>query len=82
MHAVLRSGILLLIAFGVLVAFLIYFRLHGAGARHCGSSIPEAAPGYVPNSRRSSAESARAFIHCGRGEISLPQFSGPRPIGF
>jgi len=32
MHAVQRSGILLLIGFGVLVAFLIYFRLHGAGA--------------------------------------------------
>lgn len=31
-HGVQKSGVALLIAFGVLVAFLIYFRLHGAGA--------------------------------------------------
>jgi uncharacterized protein (TIRG00374 family) len=32
MHAVRRSGLALLVGFAVLVAFLIYFRLHGAGA--------------------------------------------------
>ncbi|MFZ0738023.1 MAG: lysylphosphatidylglycerol synthase transmembrane domain-containing protein [Candidatus Acidiferrales bacterium] len=32
MHAVRRSGAALLIAFAILVCFLIYFRLHGAGA--------------------------------------------------
>jgi len=32
MHAVRRSGAFLLIGFAVVVVFLIYFRLHGAGA--------------------------------------------------
>jgi glycosyltransferase 2 family protein len=32
MHAVSRSGVLVLLGFGALVAFLIYFRVHGAGA--------------------------------------------------
>ena len=32
MHAVRRSGAVLLIGFAVVVVFLIYFRLHGAGA--------------------------------------------------
>jgi glycosyltransferase 2 family protein len=32
MHAIRRGGLAVLVVFAVLVAFLIYFRLHGAGA--------------------------------------------------